>query len=88
MGCPACEMDYDLLEQDIETGRLKNRQQLENRLAASELYFGGATVVYCPGCRDKIAQLMNQVASRLRKETLAGIHDLLDRALDEKNKAR
>jgi len=43
MGCPACAMDYDLLEQDIDTGRLKNRQQLENRLAAAALYFSGAT---------------------------------------------
>ena len=88
MGCPACEMDYDLLEQDIENGRLKNRMQLENRLAASELYFGGATVIYCPGCRDKIAQLMDHVASRLRKETVAGIHDLLDRAHEERKKLR
>ena len=88
MGCPACEMDYDLLEQDIANGRLKNRQELENRLAASELYISGATVIYCPGCREKIARLMDRVASQLRKETLAGIHDLLDRAHEERKKAR
>ena len=88
MGCPACEMDYNLLEQEIDTGRLKNRQQLENRLAAAELYFGGATVIYCPGCREKIARLMDQVASKLRKQTLAGIHDLLDLAHEERKKSR
>jgi hypothetical protein len=81
-------MDYDLLEQDIENGRLKNRQELENLLAAAELYVGSATVIYCPGCREKIAHLMDQVASRLRKQTLAGIHDLLDRASEERKKTR
>ena len=88
MGCPACEMDYDLLERDIESGRLKNREQLKDRLAAGEMYLGGATIIYCPGCREKIAGLMDQVASRLRKQTLAGIHDLLDRAHEERRKKR
>ncbi|MBW7995088.1 MAG: hypothetical protein FVQ81_00665 [Candidatus Glassbacteria bacterium] len=84
MGCPACETDYDILEQDIENGRLASREQLENRLAAVKLSISGATVVYCPGCREKIACLMDRVAVRLRKETLSGIHDLLDRALEER----
>jgi len=45
-------------------------------------------VIYCPGCREKIAQLMDQVASKLRQQTLAGIHDLLDRAHEERKKSR
>jgi len=88
MGCPACEMDYELLERDIESGRLRDREQLEHRLTAANLRIGGAVVLYCPGCREKIARLMDQVSSRLRKQTLAGIHDLLDRAHEERKKQR
>lgn len=84
MGCPACETDYDLLEQDIESGKLADRQALKNRLAAGELYLQGATVIYCPGCREKISSLMDRVSSRLRRQTLADIHNLLDRARDER----
>lgn len=85
MGCPACDTDYDKLEQEIDTGRLNDRDELEKRLACGDLFISGPAVVYCPGCAQTISRLMDRVASRLRKQTLAGIHDLLSNARNERN---
>ncbi len=85
MGCPACDTDYDKLEQEIDTGRLHNREELEQRLADENLFVSGPAVVYCPGCARKINRLMDRVASELRKQTVAGIHDLLSRNRNERN---
>jgi hypothetical protein len=85
MGCPACDTDYGKLEQEIDTGRMQNRDELERRLVDGDLFIGGATVVYCPGCAQKINRLMERVSSRLRKQTLGGIHDLLSRNRNERS---
>ncbi len=84
MGCPACDTDYHELEQAIDAGELCGGDELEKRFAGGDLFLSGATVVYCPGCAQKISRLMDRVASQLRKQTLAGIHDLLSRARDER----
>jgi uncharacterized protein (DUF2225 family) len=85
MGCPACDTDYGKLEQEIDTGRLQSRDELEQRLGDEDLFIGAATVVYCPGCAQKISRLMDRVSSQLRKQTLAGMHDLLSRNRNENN---
>ena len=88
MGCPACETDYDKLEQEIAEGRLHDREELARRLKQSEMFVRGNTLIYCPDCMEKISRLMDRVSSRLRKQTLAGIHDLLDRAHEERKAGR
>ena len=84
MGCPACHTDYHELEHDIDAGELHGTDELEKRIAGGSLFLSGPTVIYCPGCAQKISRLTDRVASRLRKQTLAGIHDLLGRARDER----
>ena len=84
MGCPACDTDYHELEQEIDAGELCGADELEKRISGGDLFLGGATVIYCPDCARKISQLMDRVAGHLRKQTLAGMHELLSKARDER----
>ena len=84
MGCPACKIDYAGIEKKIDSGQITADDQLQKELEAEDLFLMGGLVIYCPSCRETIARLKARVASRLRKETLSGIKELLDRAYDER----
>lgn len=85
MGCPACDTDYHELEKEVDAGKLCGGDELEKRIGGGSLFLSGPTVLYCPGCAQTISRLMDRVASRLRKQTTAGIHDLLSRNRDERS---
>ena len=87
MGCPACKIDYGQIERSIEDGEIRDREQLVSQLSAVDLFIGNAgSVLYCSSCQETIQRLLDRVASRLRKETLANIGVLLDRAHEARRK--
>lgn len=83
MGCPACKTDYELLEKRIESGEIRDEEHLFKEVE-TDLFIKGNLVIYCPSCREKIESLNARIASRLRKQTLANISYLLDRAHEER----
>ena len=83
MACPACKIDYELLEKRIETGEIRNDDHML-REVEKDVFIKGNLVIYCPSCREKIDRLNARIASRLRKQTLANISYLLDRAHEER----
>ena len=83
MGCPACKIDYGILEKRIESGEIRDDEHLL-REVGKDVFVKGNLVVYCPSCREKIDRLNARIASRLRKQTLANISYLLDRAHEER----
>jgi len=83
MGCAACKIDYDYLDEKIGNGDIRDEKQLLEAVE-SGLFMTRALVVYCPSCLKKIERLNARIASRLRKQTLANISGLLDRAYEER----
>jgi len=83
MACPACKIDYELLEKRIETGEIRNDDHLLQEVE-KDVFIKGNLVIYCPSCREKIDRLNARIASLLRKQTLAIISYLLDRAHEER----
>ncbi|MFH1067996.1 MAG: hypothetical protein V1794_00110 [Candidatus Glassbacteria bacterium] len=89
MGCPACKIDYGQIEKGIERGEIRDRDRLLSELALEDLFLtGDGSVAYCPSCRETIQRLLDRVASRLRKETLANIGALLDKAHEARRRGR
>ena len=84
MSCPACELDYGVMEEQIDGGNLSIVDDLLRELAAGQQEPIGALVVICPSCRQALARLKARVASRLRKETIQNIHNLLDEAYEKR----
>ena len=84
MGCPACKTDYKQLEKRIEVGEIRDEEHLLKEVQ-TDLFIKGGLVIYCPSCREKIEGLKARIASHLRKQTLANINYLLDRAHEERN---
>ena len=80
MGCPACKIDYAGLERKIDSGYIRAEEELLDQLAGENLFISGGVVIYCPSCLETLQRLKMRIASRLRKETLANIGVLLDRA--------
>ena len=83
MGCAACKIDYDCLDEKIGNGDIRDEKQLLEAVE-SGIFVTRALVIYCPSCREKIERLNARIASRLRKQTLANISCLLDRAYEER----
>ncbi len=88
MGCPACNIDYERVERRIDSGQIQGEAQLVRELGEGDLYLAGGLVIYCPSCRETLERLKERIAARLRRETLAGIQDLLGRAWEERKKGR
>jgi len=84
MGCPACTTDYDQLEKRIDNGEISAEEQLHRALEQEGLFVRDGLVIYCPDCRSTIQRLKARIAARLRRETLSGIPDLLDRAYEKR----
>ena len=87
MGCPLCKTDFDRLEEKVAKGDIKRAQELTEEIE-SELFLSRGLVIYCPDCKNKIASLYERIASRLRKETIAGIGNLLDQAHERKKESK
>ena len=83
MACPACKIDYKILEKRIEIGEIRDDGHLLKEVE-KDVFIKGNLVIYCPSCREKIDRLNARIASRLRKQTLANISYLLDRAHEER----
>lgn len=83
MGCPACKIDYGVLEKRVESGEIRDDEHLIKEVE-KDVFITGNLVVYCPSCSEKIDRLNARIASRLRKQTLANISYLLDRAHEER----
>lgn len=89
MSCPACKLDYDNMSRQIAGGNHQVLDVLERMihdLASSHLSSNGELLIICPECEETIARLKSRVASRLRKETLGNIHELLSTAYDERQR--
>jgi hypothetical protein len=85
MGCPACSIDYDRIEREIESGRIIDDKTLCEELEKEDLFITeNGLVIYCPSCRETIQRLKDRVAAVLRKKTISGIKELLDRAYEER----
>ena len=50
MACPACKIDYELLEKRIETGEIRNDDHML-REVEKDVFIKGNLVIYCPSCR-------------------------------------
>ena len=85
MSCPACNLDYDEMAEQIKGGDLAVVDNLIDGLAARQGAEGGAVIILCPSCRETLGRLQARVASRLRKQTLGNIHNLLDEAYERRN---
>jgi len=83
MGCPACKIDYQVLERRIQSGEIRDEEHLIKEVE-KDVFIKGNLVIYCPSCREKIDRLNARIASRLRKQTLTNIACLLDRAHEER----
>lgn len=84
MGCPACKIDYGQLGKRIESGEIRDEEHLLKEVD-TDLFIKGELVIYCPSCREKIERMNARIASVLRKQTLANISYLLDRAHEKRN---
>ena len=85
MNCPACNLDYDEMAEQIKGGNLAVVDDLIEDLTARRGAEGSAVIIFCPSCRETLARLHARVASQLRKQTLGNIHNLLDEAYERRN---
>ena len=85
MSCPACNLDYKEITEQIKEGNLGVVDNLIESLKASQGAESGAVIIFCPSCRETLARLQDRVASRLRKQTLGNIHNMLDEAYERRN---
>jgi hypothetical protein len=88
MSCACCEIDYADLEERIESGEIVDLDRALRELADQDLYVSDGMLIYCPSCREAIAGLRARMAAQLRRETLASLPDLLDRAYEERKRRR
>ena len=88
MSCPACSLDYAEIEERIESGKLTTVENLLEELAAGQGAKRRAVIILCPSCQETLARLKARVASRLRKQTLGNIQNLLDEAYDRRNQEK
>ncbi len=86
MGCACCAIDYRKIESEIDAGRVEDIDRALAELAGEGLYIVGDKLIYCPDCEAAIARLRQRVAARLRRQTLDGLQDLLNRAYDSRKK--
>ena len=83
MSCPNCGSAIDLLEKKADIGEYESVESFLSSISALQDE-SNIILIYCPGCREKIERLRQRIGSRLRKETLANIKDLLDHAYDSR----
>jgi len=88
MSCPGCTLDYAEMQEQIDGGNLSIVENLLEELASRSTSKAGAIIIFCPSCRETLARLRARVASRLRKQTLENIHNLLDEAYDRRKQGR
>ena len=88
MSCSACSLDYAGIEEQIESGKLTTVENLLEELATKQGAKRGVVIIFCPSCQETLARLKARVASRLRKQTLGNIQNLLDEAYDRRNQEK
>ncbi len=85
MNCPACNLDYDQMAEQIEGGNFAVIDNLIEDLTARKGAENQAAIIFCPSCREILARLHARVAAQLRKQTLGNIHNLLDEAHERRS---